>query len=213
MTETRFSLTGILPVLFLVAVNFAMAQNTDPCDPRVLHLSNGWASCEEARGQAAEKAGKWQEALRHYTNALQKKVYPARSCGYNPKRFPDDFDQEDREDQSFREKIIDLARKINPPPAIPKEAERHLALGTSIAKKAKTTGEIGQAREEFEQAVKLAPWWADASYNLGMAQVILGLHGEAIRNFKLYLLAAPNAPDAGDVRAKIFKLEMESEQK
>lgn len=98
---------------------------------------------------------------------------------------------------------------------IPSEAQRHMIRGRAAIEMAKSPEEYRFAIEEFEKAVKLAPHWAEAYYNLGMVQAELGELPQAIANLKRYLELAPNAPDAAKVREEVIRLEyrLEREQR
>ncbi|MCD4677562.1 MAG: hypothetical protein K8S18_16445 [Desulfobacula sp.] len=53
---------------------------------------------------------------------------------------------------------------------IPDEARRHFDYGMAAVEMADSSDDYKSAIKEFEQAVGLAPGWADAYYNLGMVQ-------------------------------------------
>jgi len=114
-------------------------------------------------------------------------------------------------DIALREKIIKLVLSMKSAPVVPENAERNMARGTAFAQKA--TDNIGykKAIAEFEAAANSAPWLALAYYNLGVVQEKAGLYSEAIQNLKFYLLAAPDAKNARDVRNKIYALEVDIE--
>lgn len=114
--------------------------------------------------------------------------------------------------QELREKVIRLAQSFDPPPAIPKEAERFMVRGQAALEDAKGPEDFQAAVTEFSEAVNAAPWWADAYYNLGIAQGKLDQFDEAIQNLKWYLVAAPNAPDAKGVENEIYKIEFKKEK-
>jgi tetratricopeptide (TPR) repeat protein len=100
---------------------------------------------------------------------------------------------------------------MKPSPTVPEEAERSLARGAAHFQKATEGTGYRKAISEFEVAVNAAPWLAVAYYNLGLAQEKTGLYAEAIRNLKFYLLAAPDAKNARDVKNKIYALEVDAE--
>ncbi|MDD5438898.1 MAG: tetratricopeptide repeat protein, partial [Candidatus Omnitrophica bacterium] len=106
-----------------------------------------------------------------------------------------------------RTRLIQLARKLDPPPAIPEEARRALAEGKVNFEKARQPAELASAAESFKIAADLAPWWADAYYNLGLVQEQQASYEAAAENFKNYLLASPNAVDTQTVKDKIYQLE------
>lgn len=148
----------------------------------------------ESDGAAAEKAGKYREAVEHYTVALQS--------------APDGSEQE----RSLREKTIDLASRLKPPPAVPEEARRYMGRGQAAVELAKTPEDFGRAAAEFQKAVRVVPWLADGYYNLGVVYEKAGRFDDAMRNFKLYLRTAPNASDAEQVRTRLYSLEYKAEQ-
>jgi len=150
---------------------------------------------EAAAGQLAEQAGNLREALTHYVVALQ-----------NVSEGSDD-------DQRLREKIVVLARKLDPAPVIPEEAKRHVARGTAAIESAGSREDFEHAVTEFKEAVKLAPWWAKLYLNLGMTQEKATLYDDGIRSLKLYLATFPDDPNADEIRQRIYKLEYLSEHK
>lgn len=152
-------------------------------------------SPKEAEGQAAEQAGKLREALTHYVVALQSA----------PEGSGDD--------QRLRETVIRLVQRLSPAPAVPEEAERYMGRGQAAVEIAKSPEDFKRAAGEFQKALRIAPWLANGYYNLGIVQEKAGQLVEAMRSYKLYLLAAPSAPDAQQVRTRIFGLEYKAEQK
>ena len=59
-------------------------------------------------------------------------------------------------DKALREKIIKMAAKSTP--AVPEEAERNMARGTTFAQKAGDLAGYKKAIAEFESAANNAPW-------------------------------------------------------
>ncbi len=153
-----------------------------------------WSADEVSLGEAAEKAGKLREALTHYVSALGS------------------VSEGSADDQSIREKIIQMAQKLDPPPAISKEAKKYMTRGEAAVELATDEAGFQKAAGEFSQAVRLVPWLAEGYFNLGLVQEKAGNITEAIRNLKLYLLAAPDAPDAETVETQIVKLEYKMEE-
>lgn len=148
----------------------------------------------ESDGTAAEQAGRYREALNQYTDALQR------------------VSEGSAKDQALREKIISLVQKLTPPPAVPEEAEKYLMRGQGAVEMAQKPEDFKVAIAEFQKAARLAPWWADIYYNLGLVQDKAGLYAEGIRSLKLCLKAAPNAPDAKKIELMLVKLEFKQEQ-
>lgn len=158
-----------------------------------------WASAaygagEEEMARAAEQKGKLREALPHYVSALGS----ASEGG--------------ADDQRLREKIIGIAQKLDPLPAIPEEAKRHMGRGKAAFKVAENPEDSKTAADEFKKASDLAPWWGDAYFNLGLAYEQAKMYREAVFNLKLYLLAAPGSPDAEKVKEKLYELEFLTER-
>ncbi len=120
------------------------------------------------------------------------------------RRSPDDI--------ALREKIIKTALKMKPAPTISEEAERHIVRGVAFFTKATDATAYKKAIDEFQAAADAAPWLATAYYNLGVAQEKAGLYAEAIQSLKLYLLAAPNAKNAREVKNQIYALEVDVEE-
>ena len=114
-------------------------------------------------------------------------------------------------DHALREKIIKTAVGMKPAPAIPEDAERSVVRGTSFFQKATDGAGYKKAIAEFEAATNSAPWLALAYYNLGVAQEKAGLYKEALQSLKFYLMAAPDAKNARDVKNKIYALEVDAE--
>lgn len=143
-----------------------------------------------ASGETVEKEGKLREALDQYTAELAANTW----------------------NENLRKKIIEVASKLDPPPAIPEEAKRGMGRGKAAFQSAQNPGEYQKAREEFEKAVNLAPWWADGYYNLALVEEQERKFDQALSHLKLYLLAAPNAPDKSQIEEKIYGLEYSGEQ-
>ncbi len=120
--------------------------------------------------------------------------------------------QSNPSDQALREQIIKQAQTVKPAPAIPEETERRMARGTAALKDAKSSADFEAAAREFEQAARAAPWFADAYYQLGMARSKAEDYAGAAGAFKLYLLAAPTAKNAKDVKTLMYEMEYKSEK-
>lgn len=114
-------------------------------------------------------------------------------------------------DKALREKIIKVAAGMKPAPPVPEEAERSMARGSVFAKKASDNAGYRRAIAEFQAAASAAPWLGLAYYNLGVVQERAGLFGEAIQSLKYYLLSAPDAKNARDVKNNIYALEADEE--
>jgi hypothetical protein len=126
------------------------------------------------------------ELLRQLTEQLRKD--PEDNC-VNPRRL-----------------IIKLASEMKPAPSIPDEARRHFIEGTAMVKAAKNPAQQALAAQSFAEALKVAPWWGDAYYNLGVAQELAEQYDEAEKAFNFYLLSNPGATEKREVQDRIYAL-------
>lgn len=95
---------------------------------------------------------------------------------------------------------------------IPEEARRHFDRGIAAVEIATTAADYESAIKEFKEAIRLAPGWPDAYYNLGLVQEKAGKLGEAVESFKSYLRVSPEADDAEAVKSLVNKLEYKAER-
>jgi ankyrin repeat protein len=109
-------------------------------------------------------------------------------------------------DDNTRRLIIKLASELKPAPAIPEEARKHFVEGTAIVKAAKNPAQQALAAQSFNEALKIAPWWGDAYYNLGVAQELAEKYDEAEKAFNFYLLTNPSATEKREVQDRIYGL-------
>lgn len=154
------------------------------CSAALLALALMTTSISPAQAQTA------QETLRQYVSDLQKT--PA--------------------DTAMREKIIRHVQTMKKNPPIPEQAEKFEGRAEFAAKSAKTEADFADAAREYEKALLAAPWVAAYYFNLGVMQEKAGQTQAAKQNFEFYLLAAPNALDARDVRKRIAGLEYAMEK-
>lgn len=115
--------------------------------------------------------------------------------------------QKHPDDSTLREKVIRHAQTMRPAPAVPVEAEKFEGRAEFAIKNAKNAQDFLDAAKEYEKALRIAPWVADDYFNQGIAYEKGGKLKEATQSFEFYLLAAPNAKDAREVRKRIAGLE------
>ena len=60
--------------------------------------------------------------------------------------------------------------------------------------------------QSFTEALKVAPWWGDAYYNLGVAQELAEKYDEAEQAFNFYLLSNPSETEKREVQDRIYGL-------
>jgi tetratricopeptide (TPR) repeat protein len=149
------------------------------------------------RGAKAEQNGQWDEALKNYTEALSLSVSISGSKNIN---------------HPLVQKTVTVARKIEPAPAIPEEARRHAVFASVAVKESKDPGGYEKAIEESLQAVCLAPWWGDLYVNTALIMEQMGRYDDACKFLNTYLMITPNAPDAQQVKTKIYELEFKAKK-
>jgi len=123
--------------------------------------------------------------------------------------------QKSPNDTALREKIIRHVQTMRPAPAIPTEVEKFEGRAEFAFKNAKSTkseADFLDAAKEYEKALLIAPWVSAYYFNQGVAFEMAGKLKEAKQSFELYLLAAPNAQDARDIRKRIAGLEYAMEK-
>jgi tetratricopeptide (TPR) repeat protein len=134
----------------------------------------------EAAGASAEQAGRFQEAFVEYLNA-----YRALSDPPSP-----------ADDRRLRERIITVVEKLPTAPLIPQDARESLAKAEALLEAdAVLGGSSGagatQAASELRKAVRIAPWWPEATFTLATVLQQLQRVDEALLNLNLYRLADP----------------------
>ncbi|MGA2444727.1 MAG: tetratricopeptide repeat protein [Opitutaceae bacterium] len=110
------------------------------------------------------------------------------------------------------EKIIKMAVAMNQLPPIPSEAQRRFVRGATLFKDAQTPDDFKQASDEFSQAIRLAPWWPDALYNLALAQGAAGDYASAIADLKWYQRFKLSEAEADAAQKKIWGFEAKQEK-
>ena len=115
-------------------------------------------------------------------------------------------------DNALREKIIKLAQGVKPRPAIPEEANRAFVKGNVFQKEAKDVSGYDLAINVYREALRAAPWWGDAYFNLAVALEAAGKFDEAIVSIKLYMASVPGASaEAREAQNRIYAIEAKSE--
>ncbi len=120
--------------------------------------------------------------------------------------------QQNPNDDALREKIIALSLKLNPKPATPDAAIMAEGAAEYAFKNAKSNSDYSDAARQYEKALLIAPWLANDYFNCGVAHEKAGENQQAIHSFNFYLMAAPHASDAKDIKNRIGGLQY-AEQK
>jgi hypothetical protein len=92
-------------------------------------------------------------------------------------------------DITLRDEIVELAKTLNPPPAIPERARADFAQASAQMSAASSVDDFKAAAKLFEQAAMQAPWYADADYHAASACSKAADFDGARRNLALYLAA------------------------
>ncbi|MBI4387303.1 MAG: hypothetical protein HY551_07960 [Elusimicrobia bacterium] len=110
-------------------------------------------------------------------------------------------------DDRVREKYLKLVSDMKSLPAVPEEAERRMVRAQTMLRQADSFGNMHAAVAEAQRALETAPWWAQGYFNLSVLQEAAGIKAAAAQSLRRYLLAAPEASDAEEVRRRIYALE------
>jgi hypothetical protein len=134
----------------------------------------------EATAAAAAAAGNYQQAFVHYLSAYE--------------ALPDAAPTAD--DRRLRERIIDVVRRLNTRPAIPAEAAAHFDKATQLLEAEAVLGAGGTATAEaaateLQRAIRIAPWWPEATFKLAGLEQKLQRVDAALINLNLYKRADP----------------------
>ena len=176
------SVCGVLTIIFFLCSG--------------LGLTYVYADDEGALGDSALQSGKLREAFTHYMAGYQAGV---------------DAKNSDLAD-NLRLKIFSVVGKLHPLPAIPDEARRFSMRGKTAIQDAGNASDFADAAKEFGMALRLAPWWAEVYFNRAVAYEKAGQLPDAVQSLKWYLLAAPDAADADNVKDRIYALEFRLEK-
>lgn len=115
--------------------------------------------------------------------------------------------QKNSKDDSLREKVIQVANALPEPPAIPEEARQLFVEASSQMKQASNPAALGQPIALLQKTVAIAPWWANAYYNLSRALELNGQYDEAVKQLNYYLKLNPSEADAREARAHIVVIQ------
>ena len=73
-------------------------------------------------------------------------------------------------------------------------------------KTAQNLAQQALAAQSCTEALKVAPWWGDAYYNLGVAQELAEKYDEAEKALTFYLLSNPGETEKRDAQDRIYAL-------
>ena len=118
-----------------------------------------------------------------------------------------DFASRMMPDRETIREIADYVRQLDPPPAVPDEARTLAREGELFSMAAIGREDVTPAIEKYREAARLAPWWSDAHYNLGLLYERRGDFILAANSLRNYLTLAGDSPDARAVEARVFEME------
>jgi len=178
---------------FSAASAYLKASDYDSARRNVaLYLKAARTETDTAKGADLQQEIDRQQNLQRFQQALQ------------------DFQKNPSD--STREGIIKTSLTMTSAPAASPDAAEHEGAAEFAFKNAKSTADYLNSAKEYEKALLIAPWVAADYFNCGVAHEKAGEFDDAIRNFNFYLLAAPDAQDAGDVRKRIGALKYAKQQ-
>ncbi|NLE64963.1 MAG: tetratricopeptide repeat protein [Elusimicrobia bacterium] len=94
----------------------------------------------------------------------------------------------------------------------PETLRRQMLRAQAAVETAQSPADYQKAIAEYVLARDLSPDQPEIYYNLGMVQEKAGAYADAIQSFQKYLMLAPQAPDAQEVRDMIYKIEYKRDQ-
>ena len=115
---------------------------------------------------------------------------------------------DETEAQAIQESIFSMMRRNPLLSEVPEDARKYALRGEVLIKE----GNFEQAATEFKKAIQIAPYAARLYYNSALINAELKKYPAAIRNMKIYLKAAPEAPDARAAKDEIVKWEFMMEK-
>ncbi|HVO85361.1 MAG TPA: tetratricopeptide repeat protein [Syntrophobacteria bacterium] len=137
------------------------------------------------QAEEAERYGEYRQALSRYMESCREQAPDSQTIG----------------------RVIKVCQKLDPRPAISEEARKRAVFARTAAKEAKDGQGYDAAIDEYREAVRLAPWWADLHLNLALLYEQRGNYRQATESLKLFLLASPGDSETESVKTKMYELE------
>jgi tetratricopeptide (TPR) repeat protein len=119
--------------------------------------------------------------------------------------------RKDPQNEALRKRIFVLAAELPELPAIPEAARQLFTLATDQIKQAGTPAALDQPIALLRKALEIAPWWANAYYNLSRALEMAGQYDDAARQLNYYLELKPAEADAREARAHLVVIQAEKD--
>lgn len=105
------------------------------------------------------------------------------------------------------EQIAKKYRSASPKPTV-SESIRRFAV---MAEDSVNNEQFLDAIDDYESALRIAPWWPQGHYNAALILGKLGYYDEAIDHMKKYLMLAPDAPNARAAQDQIYRWQSEKQ--
>jgi len=102
--------------------------------------------------------------------------------------------------------VVARYQNANPNPALSEEV-RKLKVQAEFALEKKR---YAQAIDHYEEALNIAPWWADGHFNRALLLGEAKNYPDAVSEMKKYLALEPNAKDARAAQDKLYQWEDEA---
>jgi hypothetical protein len=110
-------------------------------------------------------------------------------------------------DSSLRQRVIKLGAEINPPPAIPDEANRREGRAKFAFRSAKSIDDLLAAAAEYEEAAKAAPWVGGYYADLCTIYEKAENYSEAKRNCEIYISSLSDPTQLKEIKQRVAGLE------
>ena len=109
----------------------------------------------------------------------------------------------------LRDLLIKAATELPQLPPIPEEARTLMRTANEQIRQAASPSALDVPIASLLKALKIAPWWGSAYFNLARAEEMQGKYETAILSLKRYLSLKPT--DASEVRALLAKIDAEED--
>lgn len=157
------------------------AQDVNPATIALFAAAGPGTSNPEADARFAEQSGNYQQAFLGYLTAYRALPVPAPRA----------------DDQRLRERIIRVVQRLPAAPVIPADAQAHARKAGQLLEAEAILGTTSgassvTAAEELTKALRIAPWWPQATFQLATVQQRLSRVDDALMNLNLYKLADPD---------------------
>ena len=134
----------------------------------------------------------WDFESRHHAAAFLQAILRFQQLG------PSAEADEKRQKEAFLRALEEYKGKPRPP--LPEEARRFKVK----AEHAFDERRYGDAAANYQEGLRIAPWWAEGYYNHALILAELGQFGRAIDQMNVFLDLAPESPEARKAKDTIY---------